>query len=276
MTTDHGLSKEDIGWIESYRVQVLDIFCSRFEDASARFADGARLTTRFNSAVDTLLERGRGYFRAVDEAHNELCIAQALLSNSNPRFERLDYEPPLSGTDKSIDFRTVYEDVTAFIDVKTIKPAPQDRWDQYQRALEEGWFPENVSVILSGAWLGGELWHNMFAARARMLEYAVEMERKISEAALADSGKLFVLAFCGEGFHWHQDELEDFVSFYRTDNHRPDDPFSLAETRYMAEQGISLNHTISRFACMCRPQGDVDFRRLNWNVQPPSFSPFAA
>jgi len=270
-----GLSDEDIAWIEEYKERVVDAFSSRFDSAADRFADRGRLLTRFAAAVDVLLERGRGYFRAVDEAHNELCIAQALIENIDPCFDHIEYEPTLPKTRKSIDFRAEGGGMTAFIDVKTIKPAPRDRWDQYQRALDEDWFPENVSVLLSGAWLGGELWHNLFAARGRMLEYTIEMERKISEINLTEHTNLFVLVFCGEGLYWHQDELEDFVSFYRAGQHRLDDPFSSAEQRFMADEGISLDRTITRFACMRRSQGEIDFRRLNWDVRPPSFPSLA-
>ena len=65
-----------------------------------------------------------------------------------------------------------------------VKPKPRDRWEQYQRDEKEGWFPENVQVGLENNWLGGELWHNMFATRSRMLEYAVELETKIAKAEL--------------------------------------------------------------------------------------------
>jgi hypothetical protein len=223
--------------------------------------------------VENVRRRGRGKFRAVDEAHNELCIAHAILSNPTPRFNRVEYERKLHGTARSIDFWATTEGgLTVFVDVKTIKPEPRDRSEQYDRAVHEGWFPENVRVTLHG--LRGELWHYMFAARSKMLEYTVELERKIADAALAGNGFLFVLAICGEGFYWHQDELEDLVSFYRSGHHRAEDPLSCAETKDLEEKGITLARTISQFACVRRSQGDIDPKRLNWNVQPPSFSGF--
>jgi hypothetical protein len=159
--------------------------------------------------------------------------------------------------------------------VKTIKPKPRDRWDQFEKAKKEGWFPENVQVILSKPWLGGELWHNMFTARARMLEYALELEAKIRDfKVIEDENTLSILAFCGEGFHWRLDDLEDFVSFYRTGCHRADDPFSKAEAKDIADKNITLNRTITRFACMNRPQFAIRHRRLNWNVQPPKAPAF--
>lgn len=219
-----------------------------------------------------MLENGRSLVSGVDEAHNELCVVSQLLANAEPLFTLLEYEPALPGCAKSIDFRaTTADGLTLYVDVKTIKPKPKDRWDQFVKAREDGWLPENVHVTLAKEWLGGELWHGMFAARARMLEYALGLEEKIRDCKLAaDDKTFFILCLCGEGFHWHHDGLEDFVAFYRSGSHRGDDPFSKAETKYIADNKITLDRTITRFACMNRPQFDLRHRRLNWNVQPPA------
>lgn len=275
MNTDSAITDDDISWINTYRKTVVETYSNRFQENEDRFADWQRLIDSFSGAVEAVLRHGREKFHAVDEAHNELCIAHVFLSNPDPSFVSLEYEPALSGTDKSIDFRAVTEDGrVVYIDVKTIKPKPTDRWDQYERALKEGWLPENVKVLLSEEWHGGELWHNMFAARSRMLEYALELEQKITDANLAGDKTTFVLALCGEGFYWHQDELEDFVSFYRTGQHREDDPFREAEAKYIEDQRISLLRSISNFACMRRIQGNIDCKRMNWNVLPPIFTDF--
>jgi hypothetical protein len=127
----------------------------------------------------------------------------------------------------------------------------------------------NVELLFSKEWLGGELWHNTFAARGRTLEYTLELEQKIAECKLQVEKTFFVLLLCGEGFCWHEDELEDFVTFYFLGSHRSDDPFAKAEAKYMGEKKLKFARLISRFACMRRPQGEVHKKRLNWNVQPP-------
>ena len=66
--------------------------------------------------------------------------------------------------------------------------------------MKEGWIADNVQVAISQQWLGGEIWHAWFAARARMLEYTLELESKIAEGKLAGENTLFVLALCGDGF----------------------------------------------------------------------------
>jgi len=109
----------------------------------------------------------------------------------------------------------------------------------------------------------------MFTARGRMLEYALELEAKIAQAKLGGDNSRLVMAFCGAGFHWRRDELEDFVSFYFSGRHRADDPFSQAELKYMAEKKLGFARTINSFACMSRPQGTIRQRPIHWNVQPP-------
>jgi hypothetical protein len=267
--TGRVLTSDDIAWLETYRSDVAKTFSAIFAEAADRFKEGPQLLRRFNDAVDAVLNGST--FRPVDEAHNELCLARALLANTKPRFTSLAYEPPLSGCAQSIDFRPMSaEGLTAWVDVKTIKPEPKDRWQQFEQALREGWLPENVTLAISKEWMGGEIWHGMFAARARMLEYTRELERKIRECGLTGyENTLFILAFCGAGFEWHEDQLEDFVQFYRSGRHRSEDPFAKVEAHFMQQENIVLERSVMRFACMKRRQGELYPARLNWNVQPP-------
>ena len=264
------IDAQDATWINTYAAAVTETFGQEFDQRRHRFNGGNRLLSRFTDAVDATLANGRSLISGVDEAHNELCIASALLASPVPVFALLEYEPALAGSDQTIDFRaTTKSGEILFVDVKTINPKPTDRWEQFERAIREGWLPQQVQVTLRKEWLGGEIWHNMFAARSRMLEYTLELEAKIRDYKL-DSGKAsFALALCGEGFNWHADELEDFVAFYRTGGYLAPDPFSRAEARDMSDKKTVLDRTIERFACMKRAQFDVRQRRLNWNVMPP-------
>jgi hypothetical protein len=264
------LTADDIAWVQAHAAEVMQAFGAEFAAASDQFAQGQLLLDRFNAAIDAVFNNGRGHFSAVDEAHNEICIASALLANSRLRFTILEYEPPLPGCGRTIDFRATADNgQIVFVDVKTIKPQAADRWDQFEKAREESWIADNVHVVIAEEWLGGEIWHAWFAARARMLEYTLELERKIAEGNLAAENRLFVLALCGDGFRWHQDGLEDFVSFYCRGVHRADDAFSKCELRYIADKKITLNRTISQFAHMKRPQSQIRPARLNWNVRAP-------
>jgi hypothetical protein len=264
------LDGDETGWVKNYAGEVTETFTKEFQATADRFRSWQQLIDRFTKAVDFVLKNGHTHFKAVDEAHNELCIASATLSIQEPKITRLEYEPVLSGTAKSIDFRATADNgLIIYIDVKTIKPESKDRWEQFKRAVEEKWLPERVTVTLAKEWLGGELWHCMFTARARMLEHALELEKKIADGKLAAKNVALILALCGDGFCWHKDQLEDFVSFYRSREHRADDPFSRTELKYMAEKKLHLNRTISSFAFMSRQQGAVRQRRLNWHVLPP-------
>ena len=104
-----------------------------------------------------------------------------------------------------------------------------------------------------------------------MMSYTVELEEKIRDGKLAVPNTIFVLALCGEGFHWHPDGLEDFVAFYKTGTHRGDDAFAKMEDHFIASKGIKRDGTINQFSCMNRPQFDIHPRRLTWGVQPPTF-----
>ena len=256
--------------MKAHAVAVKDAFAPEFAAASDRFVQGHLLLDRFNAAIETVLKHGKGHFSAVDEAHNEICIASALLANTRLQFIRLEYEPPLPSSAKTIDFRaTADTGQIAYVDVKTIKPQAADRWDQFVKATKEGWIADNVHVVVAEEWLGGKIWHAWFAARARMLEYTLELEQKVADAKLTGESTLVVLALCSDGFRWQQDGLEDFVSFYCSGVHRGDDAFSKAEMKYVSDKKITLNRTISQFAYMKRPQSQIRQARLNWNVKPP-------
>lgn len=151
------LDDDDIAWVKAHAAAVNEAFGRAFEAARDRFKEGQLLLDRFNAAIESVLKNGRGYFRAVDEAHNEICIASVLLANTHLRFIRLEYEPALPGCARTIDFRaTADTGQIVYTDVKTIKPEDTDRWDQFQKAMNEGWIADNVQVAISQQWLGGE------------------------------------------------------------------------------------------------------------------------
>lgn len=269
------IDAEERASIESYANDVISRYGKDFADADKRVIGFGEMLRRFRSAVESVLAKGREHISGVDDTHNELCIASQLLANSDPQFVLVEYEPEHANCAKSIDFRArTDEGLVFYVDVKTIRPDSTDRWDQFEKALKEGWFPENVQISLSRDWSGGGIWHDMFAARARMLEHTMCFEAKIRNCDLLGDNNHFILALCGEGFHWHEDELEDFVSFYRSGHHRADDPFSKVDTKFIEGEGIILDRTISRFACMNRRLFDIRPRRLNWNVQPPKLPVF--
>lgn len=134
------MQPDEIEQVESYRTQVTTTFGEIIAAETDRFPDGQRLLRRFNDAVDHAVTGSP--LRMMSEAHNELCIARALLMNRTPRVSTLAYEPTLAGSAKSIDFCGISaKGLTAFVDVKTIIPEPKDRWEQFEKAIEEEHLP---------------------------------------------------------------------------------------------------------------------------------------
>ncbi|HEX7154433.1 MAG TPA: hypothetical protein VF618_23305 [Thermoanaerobaculia bacterium] len=253
--------------LDAYAHKVESTFGRLFQTAATRFPHFESVLSRFREAV-AAFQSGRSPFGAVDEAHNELCVAAAIL-DADATVARLTYEPSLPGSPKTIDFKAeLTNGQVIFVDVKTIRPDATDRWDQYQKALQEKWFPPGVKIDLVENALGGEMWHDLFAARSRMLEYTLELEEKVAEIS-ANANCRVVLALCSDGFRWSQDELEDFVAFYISGRHRSDDALAKMEHDHMRKQSLRLSRTIHRFAWICRSQRDIHPIEINWNVQPP-------
>jgi hypothetical protein len=204
---------------------------------------------------------------AVVESQNELCTIEELLRLSRPTFSLIEYEPRLPAGDRRIDLYATGSQARWYVEVKTIRPELKDRWDQYRDLVTAGRITPNVTFHFDREWMGGELWHNKFCARSRMLEYSLDFEARISAARIDVPEHRFVLALCSDGFSWHEDELEDFVAFYRTGTHRRDDGLSRMEQH--ALKSASLTRQISAFAYLSRPAFEPHIVTANWDVRPP-------
>jgi len=236
-----------------------------------RFPDSERFLARYHDAVSRVLTQGVQRLRDFHEAHNELCTATAILEDkSEPKVTRLQYEPAIDGCDKRFDFlAAMSEGPVRYIEVKTIHPMTQDDWDKYQSALKNKRFPKDTHLILENEWLGGELYHNAYAARSKMLDYALAVEEKI-EACLSNVGeKITFLVLFTNGFHWHLDELEDFVFFYLKGAHFPGDPFANMEEFAVREKKIHFRRSIDHFAFFRRPKTEMKPNKVVWSVTAP-------
>jgi len=265
-------TEENRMWVESYCSMLRQELGPRLLAHSAVFSDGRRLLDRLLSARDAVCSTGWSEWHTLDEVHNEICVALAVLTSTRQELESLQYEPLLLWTTRTIDFLvTAHNGQRYYIDVKTIGPERRDRWEQYAKAQQEGWLPSQVTVTLQKEWLGGEIWHDMMASRARMLEYTLELEEKVRTAAIDTSTDGLVMLFCSNGYHWHQDELEDFVAFYVEGKHRCDDPLANMEQHHIGQQKLELPRLVRTFAYMERQSGTTYPRKLNWHVVAPSF-----
>ncbi len=210
---------------------------------------------------------GKFYTHKSPQIINELILANLILNNSQFECKTLEYESVSLKTDKSIDFYYETLDGTkVFCDVKTIQPEMKDAWAKFRE--EQKYFPPNVCIDLEPESMGGEIYHNMRSARSSMLKYALECEEKISVLKVANMTH-FILIFCGNGFHWHLDELEDFADFYFTGKHNPDDQFAAMESNYMGEKEIVFKRDISRFGYLERKEYETNYRQIVCPVQGP-------
>jgi hypothetical protein len=90
MATEEKLDSDYSRWLRDYAASIEANFHDDFVMAKTRFLRWHCLLSRFTDAVNLALKLGRQNFSAVDEAHNELCVASALLNckDEPPRLSR--------------------------------------------------------------------------------------------------------------------------------------------------------------------------------------------
>jgi hypothetical protein len=257
------INDADMAMLCAYEADVVARCSPVFAANVHRFTGAARLMARFEDAMTAVYRYGRGQFHAAHEAHNELCASIALLDE--PAVAAVAYEPPLRGTNQTIDFVvTDGSGSSAYVDVKTIRPKRTDKWQQFERVQDSGKLADNTEVVLHRHWLGGELWHDMYASRGRMLEYTLEFEAKLRAAGL--SAAHTTLMFCGEGGTWYNDELQEFAEFYRNGEHVAGDALGKMEAWVVRQQSLVFDRSITAFASMRRDEFDMNVERILWNV----------
>jgi len=257
----------DKGAVESFIVAVCDETVSFFHTNTERFTNCDRLIERFTSVAATWQAHPSDNIRPITECVNELCIARKFLESEE--CTRVLYEPPLEGTDKTIDYLVETTDGRRILfDVKTIHPEAGDAWERFKSITDRGLLSDNTELVLDENWLGGEIAHSFLASREKFLGYTIELEAKIH--AMGDKeGLSFAMVFCGNGYGWHLGQLEDFADFYISGSHRPDDPFAKMEAHFITERGITLSRTIHSFCYLERKIGKTSPRKFGCSVRGP-------
>ena len=151
------------------------------ESDHKKFPSWEKLINQYNESIDKLYgEEGSAFLNRFQEVHNELCTAVILLEDSTISESMcLEYEPKIAEGKPRFDFKVnVKGEPTRWVEVKTIHPDTQDDWEQFQEAVRNNRFPENTEMILHKDWLGGELFHNAYSSRKKMIDNALLMERK--------------------------------------------------------------------------------------------------
>jgi hypothetical protein len=226
-----------------------------------RFGDAKRLIARFERIVSDWGARRSPDASAIIEAANEICVAIQLLKLQFTAHFLMVYEPRITVSGQSIDFLLTYAEERHYFDVKTIRPRDlQDTkraWEKYGELRQL--FPTNADLLLAKNWMGGDFWHFFSSARAKFLDYALSLERKIAGLSKCE-GQTVRMVFCGDRVRWRKDQLEDFADFYRTGLFRQDDPFRQLQAHYLTQKRLVIERTIDGFCYMERlpldPSGD--------------------
>jgi hypothetical protein len=230
------------GLVDGVRVNTV----AYLETNRSRLIGFPRLLGRFDEAWHAWSEKLVPDARQITETVNELLIAKRFLQDR--LCASVEYEPSLDGSKKTIDFlfRTTDGD-RIFYDAKTIHPTDKDTLRRYERAKREGWFAPGTHLILDEAGQGGLLAHHQFATREKFRDHTLELEEKIRHVSNQQDGHTyFRMVFCGDGFRWHRDHLEDFADVYFTGQSRWDH-FAAMEAHYLTEKGLTLERTILGF-----------------------------
>ncbi|MCH8203419.1 MAG: hypothetical protein IH996_09980 [Proteobacteria bacterium] len=254
--------------IERFVGQVHAFYKDIIVGDASRITRGQALWGKFEAAAGVCRADKDAGSRQLTECVNELAVAKALIEDQYVAGP-ICYEPGILPDDRKIDFVVTLGGERAYFEVKTVQPQTEDTektWRSHLRRRE--YYPKNVHLHVEKEWLGGMLAGKRFTARSRFMEYTLEFESRLAAAKNSKPG-LGILVFCGNGFDWHYDELEDFVDFYRIGAHRQDDPFALMEKHDIEERGLQLLRNIDHFAYLERVVTQVERKQLIFPVRGP-------
>ena len=237
-----------------------------------RFVNAKTLLANFDRAAGLWAKRkSNDDVKALTETANELAAAASILGTLK-KDQTLTYERTLTRTRKSIDF--VVEGKggpVLWIDVKTVAPewVSTDReWERFEAIRAQ--LPENMHLAVmkeyGGAGIGGQMLKSCWSLYQR----AAEIEAKADELSGDEKAPVTVL-FCGSGFAWHVDTLEDFSDFYRNGRFRKDDWAANMLMRYMVERRIEFKRSLAGFHYLEMKQFEVEPREFIMYVSGPRF-----
>lgn len=241
--------------IESLIAEATEVYKPLLVGSGTRLSGGDRLWRQYNQAVHSWRNHGIRVLNGVIERINELATARCLLRDPTLRTAQIWYEPEIPPDGTRFDFVVRdHSGATVYVEVKTVLPNTEDNDTGWQKYLDrQKKLKRNVNYNVAKEWQGARIFGDYFAARSSFLKYTIETEEKLARAQNANPGR-GVLVFCGDGFHWHADELQDFLDFYRTGEHRYDDALADMEAHYLETRKISLRRNIADFAYVFRSE----------------------
>jgi len=231
---------------------VISVLKPIFVSDVERISGGKRLWSQFEQAVISFENNGRPQVKGVIERINELVVAKRLIHDAQLTGASIEYEPEIIPGGQKFDFvlkSTSGE--TNYIEVKTVQPTTddsEDKWRQYQQR-KDNLSPQNRYIVCKEL-MGATIFGNSFSARSSFMKYTIETEAKLNEHNKFRPGTA-ILVFCGTGFEWDISDLEDFAHFYRTGQHRFDDPFATMEHHSMKTKAELLRNLDGFGALIC-------------------------
>ena len=216
-----------------------------------RFLNATSLLSNFDRAADLWAKRqSNDDVKALTETASELAAAASILA-ALEKHQTLTYERRLARTRKSIDFLVEGQaGPVLWIDVKTVAPewVRTDReWARFEAIRTQ--LPENMHLAVMKEYGAGGIGAQLLKTRWSLYQRAAEIEAKADELSDHEQAPVTLL-FCGNGFAWDVDTLEDFADFYRSGHFHRDDWAANMLTRYMVEGKIEFKRTLAGFHCL--------------------------
>lgn len=248
--------------IKAHIEQVRAVVIPTIEAAGTRFSGRDRLLESFEKAVDSFTEKEQ--ISGVIERVNEIVVAERIIRDPTLKNSAVEYEPTIIRGAPLFDFIITDPNLaTHFIEVKTVHPAQRNSNPQ-RASTRLTHVPENILVAIADHGMGTEIFDSSFAARSSFLKYTLETEQKLLTHQAVRPGNAY-LVFCGNGFSWQADELEDFADFYRTKKYRNDDPFSRMEAHDIESKNLKIEGNLRAMFAMHRKATEIQpFRWLKY------------
>jgi len=254
---------------EIFVAEVRDAYEALLSPANGRVRRSDALWNQFEAVVADYAN-GNAHERTLLEKVNELAVASEIAMDPTLR-GTIEYEPDILPSGRRIDFVADRGKDLVYVEVKTVRPEAGDEEENRRLyAARTVFHPENVHYIVGGD-IGGTIYANSFRARAHFLDYSLEFESRLAEARENGRGGPGILVFCGTGFQWRVDELEDFADFYHAGSHRQDDAFGPMEAHNLAKRRVTLTRIIDHFAFLKRPANLARRTEFHFPVKGPWF-----
>ena len=148
---------EDWNLIAQFLQEVEESICPVLSQEVNRFPTKNKLLKKFQDERRAWENCSNNRSDGIMAIVNEMCFARELLLMGNGKTcISIDYEKRIPNTEKTIDFFVQINDKEIYFDVKTVQPEERDDWNKYEKAKQDGYFPQNTELVLDQESEGGK------------------------------------------------------------------------------------------------------------------------